>query len=155
MLPEAPAVSPPATTEDNPTEQTNPRQHGLPPHESAVALSSANEHDAETGSTTTSSDEQLALDAALAASLQEEPPAAADTRPERRVSPHHSPSPPGRNRITEYEQAATPPVRRREGPAFEVLKKPRSPNDKRSPIQDLPNGRCWWCIHVFMVVRHG
>ena len=53
-----------------------------------------------------------------------------------------TPSPPGRNRITEYEQAATPPVRKREGPAFEVIKKSRSPNDKRSPIQELPNGRC-------------
>ena len=47
-----------------------------------------------------------------------------------------------RRRIEEYEKASTPPVagRRREGPAFEVIKKQRAPGDKRSPIAELPNG---------------
>lgn len=86
----------------------------------------------------TPSDEQLALDAALAASLEE----SADYEPyaSRRLSPRSTPSPPARNRITEYEKASTPPVRRREGPAFDVIKKPRVPGDKRSPIAELPNG---------------
>ena len=35
---------------------------------------------------------------------------------------------------------ATPPVaRKREGPAFEVIKKQRDPEDNRSPIAELPN----------------
>lgn len=52
------------------------------------------------------------------------------------------PSPPaGRDRITDYEQAATPPIKKREGPGFEVIRKYRSPSDKTSPIQALPSGK--------------
>ncbi|KAK3709505.1 hypothetical protein LTR37_010878 [Vermiconidia calcicola] len=107
-------------------------QHGLRDDDAAVLLSSADDAGTEAGSA-----EQVAADAALAASLQQgdEPPQAT-----RRVSRKSTPSPPsGLNRITEYEKASTPPVRKREGPAFEVLKKHRSPNDKRSVIQELPN----------------
>ncbi|KAK6435858.1 hypothetical protein LTR95_007956 [Oleoguttula sp. CCFEE 5521] len=92
--------------------------------------------------------EQLALDAAFAASLQE---ARHDGRHRGRglspASPAGSVSPPLstptvviRNRIEEYEKASTPPAhKKRSGPAFEVLKKPRAPGDKRSPITELPN----------------
>ena len=48
---------------------------------------------------------------------------------------------PPRNKITEYENAlvASPP-KPNQGPLFEVVKKRRGPNDKRSPISELPNG---------------
>ena len=59
-----------------------------------------------------------------------------------RLSPRSTPSPPsGRNRVSEYEQASTPPIRKRAGPSFEVIKKYRSPTDNSSPIQELPNGK--------------
>lgn len=84
------------------------------------------------------SEAQIALDAALAASLHER---AAQPRPGCRLSPPSPPSPPAAvNRITEYEQASTASARRQEGPRFEVIKKHRDPSDKRSPIQELPNG---------------
>nr|OQO15949.1 hypothetical protein B0A51_18620 [Rachicladosporium sp. CCFEE 5018] len=92
--------------------------------------------------------EQLALDAAFAASLQEAGPGGRHgSRRLSPVSPTGSISPPPstpsaviRNRIEEYEKASTPPThKKRSGPAFEILKKPRAPGDKRSPITELPN----------------
>jgi hypothetical protein len=47
-----------------------------------------------------------------------------------------------RNRITEYENALTQSAKKRsEGPIFEVIKKSRKPDDKSSPIANLPNGK--------------
>ncbi|KAH9827954.1 f-box/wd-repeat protein pof10 [Teratosphaeria destructans] len=88
-----------------------------------------------------SAEEQMACDAALAASLQESTPEkASHGRGLKALPALNTPSPPPAvNRITEYEKGASTPPRKKEGPAFEVLKKIRSPNDKRSPIQDLPN----------------
>ncbi|KAK3626405.1 hypothetical protein LTR56_019272 [Elasticomyces elasticus] len=136
MQPE-PSTANPTASSNSPTERDiDTRKHGLHAHEPAVPVSPAI-HDAGTGRAI-SSEEQLALDEAFARSLQ-------DTRePPRQVGrlstpPRSTPSPPAVNRISEYEQASTPPVRRREGPGFEVIKKQRSPNDKRSPIQELPN----------------
>lgn len=93
------------------------------------------------------SSEQIAADAAFAASLQEQ---LGDVRVDarRRLSAEavpqkacSTPSPPGGGvRITEYENASTPPVKKRQGPEFEVIKKTRSPGDQRSAIQELPDG---------------
>ena len=121
----------PALDRSSPTSQ-----HGIPALEPPVSLSSADNAGAEQTDATA---EQLALDAALAASLQE-----SAERPTRgggmSPTPPSTPSPPVFNRIAEYEKASTPPVRRRDGPAFEIIKRIRSPGDKRSPIQELPNG---------------
>ncbi|KAK5121776.1 hypothetical protein LTR85_004651 [Meristemomyces frigidus] len=133
MQPEPSTATTKTPTESAP-ETTETSQHGISAHEPPVSLLPAD--DAGTGKAT-ASEEQLALDAALAASLQEsaeQPPARGRLSP-----PPSTPSPPAFNRITEYEKASTPPVRRREGPGFEVIKKQRSPGDKRSPIQELPN----------------
>lgn len=86
------------------------------------------------------SSDQLALDAALAASLQD-----GGNTQNRRLNKRETPSPPAGNRIAEYEKSSTPPVKKKEGPAFEIIKKHRSPNDKSSPIQDLPNGQYNCC----------
>ncbi|KAF1966024.1 hypothetical protein BU23DRAFT_518664 [Bimuria novae-zelandiae CBS 107.79] len=54
-----------------------------------------------------------------------------------RLSPTN-PSP--RNRITEYENALVQtPKKRHQGPAFEVIKSTRKPDDKSCPIAKLPN----------------
>ncbi|CAK3874428.1 related to f-box wd-repeat pof10 [Lecanosticta acicola] len=135
MHPEYPAISEQEDTE-NLTQRDPSPQHGLHDHHPLVSLSSAGSADA--GTTTATSTDQLALDAALAASLQESD-GPAQPNQDRRLSSRNTPSPPARNRIDEYEKASTPPVRRREGPAFEVIKKQRNPNDKRSPVLELPN----------------
>lgn len=50
-------------------------------------------------------------------------------------------SPLPRNRITEYENALVQtPKKRPHGPAFEVIKSTRKPDDKSCPIAKLPNG---------------
>ena len=55
-----------------------------------------------------------------------------------RLSPS---SPPPRNRIVEYENAlAQTPRKRNQGPAFEVIKSARKPDDTSCPIAKLPNG---------------
>ena len=135
MQSEPSAVSHKASTESSTPQAPNPpTQHGLRDNDAAVSLSSAD--DAETG---TAAAEQVARDAAFAASLQGGLVEAASIPG--RLSPKGTPSPPaGRNRITEYEKASTPPIRKREGPGFEVIKTNRSPSDKSSPIQELPNG---------------
>ncbi|KAI5362832.1 Putative F-box domain, WD40/YVTN repeat-like-containing domain superfamily [Septoria linicola] len=131
MLPEPSSHIPTATTQ-NSTEQIEiTSQHGrLRDDHPAVPQSPV-------GAEATSAEEQSALDAALAASLQDA--AARSDSGKRGLNSRNTPSPPARNRILEYEQASTPPVKKREGPIFEVIKKPRNPGDKRSPIQDLPN----------------
>lgn len=51
------------------------------------------------------------------------------------------PSPSGRTRIEEYENATAQSTRKRsDGPVFEVIKKNRKPDDESSPIVKLPNG---------------
>lgn len=136
MQSESPTVSEEAATDQAQRYAEPITQYGLYHTEGGVALPSAR-YGAETG-TTAPPDEPAALDAALAASLQEAEHAG---RPGqfRGLSKRNTPSPPARNRIEEYEKASTPPTRKREGPAFEVVKKPRKPGDKRSPIQELPN----------------
>lgn len=136
MLPESSSLPPTATIEQSTEQTTTSTQHGLlrddlgavsPPHFSAEK---------------TSAEEQSALDTAIAASLQEaNRDAGKRDSAERGLNARSTPSPPARNRILEYEQASTPPMKKREGPAFEVIKKPRSPGDKRAPILDLPNGK--------------
>ena len=139
MQPEPSTVSQKEITES--TEPQSPHasdQHGLRDNDETVSLSPAD--DAGADSTTSISAEQIAADAALAASLESGRDGA--TQAARRLSPKSTPSPPaGYNRITEYEKASTPPMRKREGPGFEVVKKYRSPSDNRSPIQELPNGQ--------------
>jgi hypothetical protein len=52
-----------------------------------------------------------------------------------------SASPPPRDRITEYENALkTSPRKPADGPLFEIVKSNKKPNDKSSPIANLPNG---------------
>jgi len=54
-----------------------------------------------------------------------------------------APTPPPRNRISEYENARVKtPKKPSEGPLFEVIKSNRRPDDKSSPIAKLPNGEC-------------
>lgn len=133
MQPVSYASSESATTEKSQEQSQQPSsQHGLHDHRAAVSL-----HSAEDAAATSFSEQ---YDAAFAASLQDMETGLQTTQ-QRRLSSRASPSPPpARNRIEEYENASTPPIKRRELPAFEVIKKPRSPGDKRSPIQDLPNG---------------
>lgn len=137
MQPESSAVSSRVSTEQKPEQHPLPSsQHGLHDHNPAVGLSAATDAGAET----TIPADQLALDAALAASVQD----GGDTHSSgqnRRLKKRDTPSPPAGSRIAEYEKSSTPPVKKREGPAFEVIKKHRSPNDKSSPIQELPNGQ--------------
>ena len=136
MQPEPSTVSPQEPTESTiPVETSFSDHHGLRDPNTTVSLFPADN----VGAETTTPAEQIAADAAVAASLQD----VGETRSEatRRLSPKGTPSPPpGYHRITEYEQASTPPIRKREGPGFEVIKKIRSPSDKRSPVQELPNG---------------
>ncbi|TKA69930.1 hypothetical protein B0A55_07985, partial [Friedmanniomyces simplex] len=134
MQPEPTTAPPTATTNSPVPENDDSRKHGLRAHEPPVPVSPAID-DAGAGRVV-SAEEQLALDEAFARSLQD---SAEKPRPVNRLSPPSTPSPPAVNRVSEYEQASTPPVRRREGPGFEVIKKQRSPSDKRSPIQELPN----------------
>jgi hypothetical protein len=140
MQPEPPATNPNATTTTNTKTTDLSRKHGISAHEHGHTLPA--DDNAEPGEKSPAGVDQLALDEALARSLQE---SAERPRPDSRLRgspPLSSPSPPTAiNRVTEYEQASTPPARRRDGPTFEVIKKPRSPGDKRSPIQELPNGR--------------
>jgi hypothetical protein len=52
------------------------------------------------------------------------------------------PSPPPRDRITEYENALANSPRKPSagGPLFEIIKSNKKPGDKHSPIDKLPNG---------------
>jgi hypothetical protein len=54
-----------------------------------------------------------------------------------------SPSPPPRDRITEYENALADSPRKPSagGPLFEIIKSNKKPGDKNSPIAKLPNGK--------------
>lgn len=50
-------------------------------------------------------------------------------------------TPPPKNRISEYENARTESPRKNYGgPLFEIIKSNRKPDDKTSPITNLPNG---------------
>jgi hypothetical protein len=141
------------STENIILESASPAQHGIHGHDTGgIALPpepDISHVESGAASATAPTTEQLALDATFAASLQRTEQIGG--REGRRLSPAASagsPSPPPatqsatiRNRIEDYEKASTLPVgRKREGPAFEVLKKPRAPGDKRSPIVELPNG---------------
>lgn len=142
MQPEPPAFSE-TTNPENTTERTPSQssQHGLQHYDRAVDLPPTDES---AGADTTSAREQRELDAALAASLQER--SGRQPSEPRRLSTRNMPSPPARNRVAEYEKSIhTPPAKHREGLPFQVIEKHRNPGDKRSPIQDLPNGSC---IHV-------
>lgn len=128
-------------------------------HDAGTAATAPGDGDEErTTTTSTTSSEQLARDAAFAASLQQSEQqrvsAASESQQQQqqsrsqkqRTTPSPPPLPATPNRIAEYENAAmaTPfPQRaggRREGPGFEVIKRVRSPGDKRAPVLDLPNG---------------
>ncbi|RMY09560.1 hypothetical protein D0868_04184 [Hortaea werneckii] len=173
MHPESPTETSQSTTAEAPAVPNSPTlssQHGhLPAHDqpvSSLPLPAGERHDAGPtatspgdgdGETTTASptpSEQLARDAAFAASLQQSEQqrvsAASEGQQSRNQKQRTTPSPPPLpatpNRIAEYENAsmATTPFSqragaRREGPGFEVIKKVRSPGDKRAPVLDLPN----------------
>lgn len=132
MQSESQALPTAATQDSSQTTQTT-SQHGIHDRDPAASLRRAEDGNDNGNS---SAAEQYALDAALAASLRD----ASEESRGLKSRAQNTPSPPAYNRITEYEQASTPPVRKREGPGFEVIKKPRNPSDKRSPIQELPNG---------------
>jgi hypothetical protein len=146
MQPELSTTSTPSPTQTSPADPSTTNQHGLYDHDTGgVALPpDPDQPGLESGAG--SAADQLALDAALAASLQE-----IGGGGERRMSPittqRISPPPPttpptvARNKIEEYEKASTAPVTKKlKGPAFEVVKKPRAPGDERCPVADLPNG---------------
>ena len=138
--------SEPSTVSQNDSTDSNHEaydsaHHGRHEHDATVDLSP---DDSGAEQTTTTSAEQIAADADFATSLQEGRDVLA--RADLRSSPQSTPSPPsGFNRITQYEKASTPPVRKKEGPGFEVIKKHRSPSDKTSVIQELPNGMVGMC----------
>lgn len=125
---------PNATTQSairNTAQQDIHREHGQPSYDAPGSSPPAEDPGAESQPSDTSPVRDSGL----------QHPAEEASFVERRVNPRDTPSPQGRsNRITEYEQASTPPVRKREGPGFEVIKRQRSPDDLRSPIQELPNG---------------
>lgn len=132
MQSQYPTTSQNATTEQNTPNLTLTRQYGLSHPDPSVPLLPADDAGA---STTTEHN------AAHAASLRE----GLSRSERRRLSSERgtsSSSPPssGFNRIAEYENASTPPMRKNKEVGFEVIKKSRSPGDKSSPIQDLPNG---------------
>ncbi|KAK6437467.1 hypothetical protein LTR95_006334 [Oleoguttula sp. CCFEE 5521] len=151
MQPEPNTFTTQSSTQESSQTPPSSDQHGL--HDDSpggVALHPDSDvlHRAVDSHESITSAEQLALDAAFAASLQEA--GLGGRRRSRRlspVSPTGSVSPPPstpsaviRNRVEEYEKASTPPThKKRSGPAFEILKKPRAPGDKRSPITELPN----------------
>ncbi|RMY41064.1 hypothetical protein D0866_00850 [Hortaea werneckii] len=170
MHPESPTESSQSTTAEAPAVPNSPTpssQHGHLPADdqpvSSLPRPAGERHDAGPATTTTgrgdgkttSSDpsEQLARDAAFAASLQQSEQqrvsAASEGQQSRNQTQRTTPSPPPLpatpNRIAEYESAsmATPFSQRagarREGPGFEVIKKVRSPGDKRAPVLELPN----------------
>jgi hypothetical protein len=130
MQSESHALPTAATPDSSQTAQPT-SQHGIHDRDPAVSLRRA-----EDGNSTDAEQSQSTLDAAVAASLRDAAEESGGLKSRARTTP----SPPAYNRITEYEQASTPPVRKREGPGFEIIKKPRNPSDKRSPIQELPNG---------------
>lgn len=137
MQPEHSSLSSRVSTEQQPDQQPPPTsQHGLHGHDPADGLST--EPDA--GSEKTIPSDQVSLEAALAASLQDGGESQLPSQ-NRRLKVRDLPSPTAGSRIAEYEKSSTPPVKKRDGPAFEVIKKQRNPNDKSSPIQDLPNGQ--------------
>ena len=118
-------------------EPRDPAQYGSQDSNGGVSLRSADDAEAETGAA--ASAEQISADAALAAYLQDAHDAPIQSSG--RLSTRSTSSPPsGRDRVSEYEQASTPPIKKKHGPAFEVIKSHRSPHDKSSPIQELPNG---------------
>lgn len=132
MQPERPTISQTTITKISPALQNEiPSQHGLPARDFPVSLLPADGDGSR--EPPTSAERQSAPDIALAASLSEH-----GEKP--RQGGRLSPSLPAFNRIVEYEKASTPPTRKRKGPGFEVIKKHRDPCDKRSPIQELPNG---------------
>lgn len=153
MQPESSEVSQQANSVQITATDTPSTQHGLSRNEDGRAgLSLSDSPAGVSGSEPTTSDqssEQIAADAAFAASLQQQ---LGDVRADtgRRLNTAEAtpkkgsstPSPPsGGVRIRQYENASTPPVRKHAGPGFEVIKKTRSPGDKRSAIQELPNGK--------------
>lgn len=153
MQPEPSEVSQTAISDYAPSDQAPSTQHGLSRVDDDGAGLLSSEHSAdEPGADPQSpsqSGEQIAGNAAFAASLQEQlGDVRANTRGRLNLEAESTPkkgsstpSPPsGGVRITEYENASTPPIRKRQGPGFEVIKKTRSPGDKRSAIQELPNG---------------
>lgn len=137
MQSEPSTLSSRVSTEQEPAQHPAPNsQHGLHGHDPADGLST--EPDA--GPEKIVPSDQVVLDAALAASLQDGGESHLLDE-NRRLNVRDTPSPPAGSRIAEYEKSSTPPVKKREGPVFEVIKKQRNPNDKSSPIQDLPNGQ--------------
>lgn len=151
MQPESSEVSQSANSEQTTSEHAPSTQHGLRRSDNGGAGPLSPDSPASgfgtEPATSAHPSEQITADAAFAASLQEQlGDVRADTRRRLNVTatPKKSsgtPSPPsGGVRITEYENASTPPVRKRQGPGFEVIKKTRSPGDQRSAIQELPNG---------------
>lgn len=138
MQPEPSAASTVTSTQTRSPEDVHHRKHGLHRPDSTTDDMLPADHVIKP--TAPTQDDQLAFDAAVAASLQET--ASRHSSDGAKLKKRGTPSPPGRNRIAEYEQASTPPVRRREGPGFEVIKRQRSEGDTRSMIQELPNGLC-------------
>ena len=146
MQPDLSALSPEESNESGfPKSNATPTQHGPDDSGAPIVHSTADISAGDAGTTSTSED-QLAADAAFAASLQEELGISTPITSRRLNYSRDTPSPPLRdNRITEYERASTSSLKKREGPGFEVIKKNRSPGDKRSPIQELPNGTFHYC----------
>lgn len=128
---ENPEIKTPVPASDN-------HQHGL--HDTgtpAAELASSSSGEAD------HVQDQILADAALAARLEARDTPNTSSQAAGGLSGESTPplTPAnGRNRISEYESASTPPLRKATGPGFEVIQKTRSPSDKRSPIQELPNG---------------
>jgi hypothetical protein len=139
MQPEPFAISPSNDSSDLRQAPSITSQHGSHDREDGAARPAASDIDVATGGVASPLSNSPALDATPKSAL----PTSIGRResPQRRLKSPNPPSPPAYNRIVEYENALSPAPKRRQGPVFEVIKKPGNSGDKRSLILELPNGR--------------
>ena len=141
MQPESPTIPTEELHPEPSSATTTPAQYGRHDHDAT-----AHRLPADDASQPDAVEEQVSADATIAAELAERRNASPERATSRLSSQNSdSPAPPaGRNRVTEYENASTPPVRKRRGPGIEVISTRRNIGDKRSPIQELPNGTIYF-----------
>jgi hypothetical protein len=138
MQPEPSAIFPAIDLAESQQPHSLNSQHGYHDHPDSATGPAASDAAAAADTVVSHPVERAASDATTEPSL----PALIGRRtsPQRRLKSPDSPSPPAYNRIIEYENALSPSPKRKQGPGFEVIRKPGNPGDKRSLILELPNG---------------
>jgi hypothetical protein len=139
MQPEPSAISPSITPADSQQFHSTTSQHGSHNREDSAARPAASDTDVAAGDGIPPLSSGSALDVTSEPTLP--PTTGRRESPQRGLKSTSPPSPPAYNRIVEYENALSPAPKRRQGPIFEVIKKPGNPGDKRSLMLELPNGR--------------